>query len=32
MLADSELQLLDRAAEVARDAVRLVLTFGGNSQ
>lgn len=32
MLADSELQLLDREAEVARDAVRLVLTFGGNSQ
>ena len=32
MLADSQLQLLDREAEVARDAVRLVLTFGGNSQ
>ena len=32
MLAGSELQLLDREAEVARDAVRLVLTFGGNSQ
>lgn len=32
MLADSELQLLDREAEVARDAVRLVLTFGGNSR
>ncbi|MCW1431952.1 TolC family protein [Novosphingobium sp. JCM 18896] len=32
LLADSELQLLDREAEVARDAVRLVLTFGGNSQ
>jgi outer membrane protein TolC len=32
MLADSELQLLDREAEVARDATRLVLTFGGNNQ
>ena len=32
MLADRELQLLDREAEVARDAVRLVLTYGGNSQ
>ena len=32
MLADIELQLLDREAEVARDAVRLVFTFGGNSQ
>lgn len=32
MLADSELQLLDREAEFARDAVRLVLTFGGNSE
>jgi cobalt-zinc-cadmium efflux system outer membrane protein len=32
MLADSELQLLDREAEVARDAVRLVLTYGGNSE
>lgn len=32
MLADSELQLLDREAAVARDAARLVLTFGGNSQ
>jgi outer membrane protein TolC len=32
MLADSELQLLDREAEVARDAARLVLTFGGNDQ
>lgn len=31
-LADNEFQLLDREAEVARDAVRLVLTFGGNSQ
>lgn len=32
MLADSELQLLDREAAVARDAARLVLTFGGYSQ
>jgi outer membrane protein TolC len=32
MVADSELQLLDREADVARDAARLVLTFGGNNQ
>ena len=32
MLADSELQLLDREAEVARDAVRLALSFGETSQ
>lgn len=29
MLADSELQTLDREAAVARDAARLVLTYGG---
>lgn len=29
MLADTELQALDREATVARDAARLVLTFGG---
>ncbi|WP_332310810.1 TolC family protein [Novosphingobium aquimarinum] len=32
MVADIELQLLDREADVARDAARLVLTFGGNNQ
>lgn len=32
MLADSELQTLDREAEVARDATRLVLTYGGEDQ
>lgn len=31
MLADAELQLLDREAEVARDAARLVLTYGGET-
>lgn len=32
MLADSELQLLDREALVARDAARLALTYGGDGQ
>lgn len=32
MLADSELQLLDREAAVIRDGARLVLTYGGQSQ
>lgn len=32
MLADSELQTLDREAAVARDAARLVLTYGGEDQ
>jgi outer membrane protein, heavy metal efflux system len=32
MLADAELQLLDREAAVARDAARLVLTYGGEDQ
>lgn len=32
MVADSELQLLDREAAVARDAARLVLTYGGNDK
>ncbi|NTS66706.1 TolC family protein [Sphingomonas sp. HHU CXW] len=31
-LADAELTALDREAEVARDAVRLTITFGGDSQ
>lgn len=32
MLAESELQLLEREAAVARDAARLTLTFGGQDQ
>lgn len=32
MLADSGLQTLDREAAVARDATRLVLTYGGQDQ
>jgi len=32
MLADSELQALDREAAVVRDAARLVLTYGGEDQ
>lgn len=32
MLADSELQVLDREAVVARDAARLVLTYGDDDQ
>jgi hypothetical protein len=30
MLVDAALQALDREAVVARDAVRLVLTYGGD--
>ncbi|WP_371420860.1 TolC family protein [Tardiphaga sp.] len=32
MLADLQLQTLDREAEVARDAARLVLTYGGDDR
>jgi outer membrane protein TolC len=32
MLAESQLQLLDREATVVRDGARLVLTFGGQTQ
>jgi outer membrane protein TolC len=32
MLADTQLQTLDREAEVARDAARLVLTYGGEDR
>lgn len=32
MLADAELEALDREAMVARDAARLVLTYGGTNQ
>jgi hypothetical protein len=32
MLADTQLQTLDREAEVARDAARLVLTYGDDDK